>query len=147
MESKTLDLSQIEEILPQRYPFLLIDKVLDYKENDYLIAEKNITGNEWACEGGCCSLQYFPGVLIIEAAAQAAILLYHLTKVKNSQKPLYFLGKVETEFLRQVKIGDQISMKAQGGKMMATGGYTDISVKASRENVCDIRIFYSALKE
>ena len=142
MVARTLSIKEIESILPQRYPFLLIDKVLDYKENDYLVAVKNITGNEWALgEGG--EMGEFPQALLIEAAAQAAIVLYHVSKVKKGPRPQYFLGKVEAEFFSPVEVGDQLQIKASSGKMMQTGGYSDITIESENKKSCVIRIFYS----
>lgn len=142
MSQRALDIKAIEAILPQRYPFLLIDKVLDYKENDYLIAVKNVTGNEWACAEGN-ELRSFPEALLIEAAAQAAIVLYHVSRVKDNEKPQYFLGKVEGEFLSPVQIGEQMKTSVSSGKILSTGGYSDISIEADNAKKGMIRIFYS----
>jgi 3-hydroxyacyl-[acyl-carrier-protein] dehydratase len=141
MISKSLTIDQIEKILPQRYPFLLIDKVLDYKENDYLVAVKNITGNEWAC-GERGEAGEFPQVLLVEAAAQAAIVLYHVSKIKSEKRPQYFLGKVEAEFLYPFQIGDQLKIKVSSGRMLEMGGYSDISIDSQDKKNCMIRIFY-----
>ena len=115
-----LDYQQLKEILPHAYPFLLIDRVEEYKEGEHLVAIKNITSNEWCCCGnsshnntlsrqtsaqGYLSLNQendsliFPEVLLIEAAAQAALVLYHLSKVKPGERPRYILGSVNSEFL------------------------------------------------
>jgi len=141
--SRPLSLQEIESILPQRYPFLLIDKVLDYKENDYLVAVKNVTGNEWACCHDPLEPGLFPETLLVEAAAQAAILLYHVTRVKEAKPPEYFLGKIESEFLGQAAIGDQIKVNVSAGKMLKTGGYSDIEINSREEKISNIRIFYS----
>ena len=141
--SRPLSLQEIESILPQRYPFLLIDKVLDYKENDYLVAVKNVTGNEWACCHDPLEPGLFPETLLVEAAAQAAILLYHVTRVKEGLSPKYFLGKVESEFFHSAEVGDQLKVKVLAGKMMQAGGYSDIEINSREEKISNIRIFYS----
>src|SRR3989338_8135555 len=69
-----LNSSQIAAILHQSYPFLMIDRVVDFKKGESLTAIKNITGNEWVFEGQPCQTGVFPETLLIEAAAQAAIL-------------------------------------------------------------------------
>jgi len=147
MSPHSLNIKEIEEILPQRYPFLLIDKVLDYKENDYLIAVKNITGNEWALGGDGQESAHFPEALLVEIGAQAAIVLYHLTKIKHEMRPQYFLGKVEAEFFFPAEIGDQLNIKVLAGKIMKTGGYSDIQIDSQAEKICGIRIFYSTKTE
>jgi 3-hydroxyacyl-[acyl-carrier-protein] dehydratase len=143
MNNRPLSLREIESILPQRYPFLLIDRVLDYKENDYLVAVKNITGNEWALDKSAAGALKFPESLLIEVAAQAAILFYHLCKVKDKPRPQYFLGKVETEFFHSPEVGDQLKIKVLAGKMLQSGGYSDIEIESQTEKVSSIRIFYS----
>ncbi|MBI3616986.1 MAG: hypothetical protein HY210_02055 [Candidatus Omnitrophica bacterium] len=67
-----LNSNQIAQILPQAYPFLMIDRVADFREGESLTAIKNITGNEWVFEGQSCQTGAFPETLLIEAAAQAA---------------------------------------------------------------------------
>lgn len=64
-----LDTKQLQAILPHAYPFLLIDKVLDYKEGESLTAVKNITANEWPFTGDGEHTDIFPETLLIEAAA------------------------------------------------------------------------------
>lgn len=86
-----LDSYQIAKILPQSYPFLMIDRVVDFRKGESLTAIKNITGNEWLFEGQCRppaakespwgTTNAFPETLLIEAAAQAAILFYRLEKL------------------------------------------------------------------
>ncbi|MDP8265874.1 MAG: 3-hydroxyacyl-ACP dehydratase FabZ family protein [Candidatus Aceula meridiana] len=142
MEDKTLTFKEIQEILPQRYPFLLIDKVVDYKENESLVAVKNITGNEWAVNENDSGSAAFPETLVIEAAAQATLLLTSQLE-KGPSKNLYLIGKVEAEFISAVRIGDQLTLKVLPGKMLKTGGYADISVHASEDSVAKIKIFYS----
>jgi len=138
----SLTVKQIEEILPQRYPFLLIDKVLDYKENDFLTAVKNITGNEWALGDGQGQLGEFPQALLIEVAAQAAIVFHHVNRIKGKSKPQYFLGKVESEFFHPVQVGDQLNIKVLVGKILQSGGYSDIQIESQGKKVSGIRIFY-----
>ena len=76
-----LNSTQIAQILPQSYPFLMIDRVVDFKKGESLTAVKNITGNQWVFEGQPCQTGVFPETLLIEAAAQAAILFYRAEKL------------------------------------------------------------------
>lgn len=142
MSPRSLNIKEIEEILPQRYPFLLIDKVLDYKENDYLVAIKNVTGNEWGVVKNGSQASHWPETLLIEAGAQAAIVLYHVSRVKDKKPPQYFLGKVESDFFSPVGCGDQVMIKVKSGKMLNTGGYSDIEVKKNDTPLANFKIFY-----
>ncbi|GAL23693.1 3-hydroxyacyl-[acyl-carrier-protein] dehydratase [Vibrio variabilis] len=74
-DTKTMNITEIQELLPHRYPFLLIDRVTDYQEEKYLTAIKNVSVNEPQFTGHFPQLPVFPGVLILEAMAQATGLL------------------------------------------------------------------------
>ncbi len=106
----TLNSEEIKKHLPHRYPFLLIDKVLDYKVNDYLIGLKNVTANEPHFLGHFPEQDIMPGVLITEAMAQAAALLGGVSTVeKPSDDALYFLvGIDKVRFKKPVVPGDQL---------------------------------------
>lgn len=74
-DKKTMNITEIQSLLPHRYPFLLIDRVTDYEEGKYLIGLKNVSVNEPQFTGHFPQLPVFPGVLILEAMAQATGLL------------------------------------------------------------------------
>ncbi len=108
----TLDIQEIKEILPHRYPFLLVDKVLAYEPRDFLTAIKNVTYNEPCFQGHFPEMTIFPGVLIIEAMAQAAALLGFISM---DQKPrdgsvYYLVGVDKARFKKTVHPGDQIAI-------------------------------------
>src|SRR5436190_591770 len=130
-----LNYQQLKEILPHAYPFLLIDRVEAYKEGEHLVAFKNVTSNEWCVGKNSVKGDNFPEVLVIEAAAQAALVLYHLTKVKDGPRPRYVLGRANSEFFNQIQVGDQLTFKVTAGKMLATGGYSNIQVSRKEEKV------------
>ncbi|WP_348769563.1 3-hydroxyacyl-ACP dehydratase FabZ [Buchnera aphidicola] len=104
-----LDIKKILKILPHRYPFLLIDKILDFKTFHYLKALKNCTINEPFFQGHFPKEPIFPGVLLIEAMNQAAaILIYQSTGILNINKLYYFVGIEHARFKKNVIPGDQI---------------------------------------
>ncbi len=84
-EKKTMNISEIQELLPHRYPFLLIDRVIDFQEEKYLHAIKNVSVNEPQFTGHFPQLPVFPGVLILEAMAQATVYL-HLNHLVHQRK-------------------------------------------------------------
>ena len=139
-----LGLKEMQEILPQRYPFLLIDKVVDYEKDKSLIAIKNITGNEWTTKGSDQREGVFPEVLMVEAAAQAAIIFHSLNSGQKDN--IYFLGKIEVEFLDQANVGDQLIVKVLSGKSMGAGGYSSIEVFVGQKSISNIQIFYGVKK-
>ena len=112
---KTLDINQIKEYLPHRYPMLLVDRVLDWDAGKTITAIKNVTINEEFFNGHFPYKPVMPGVLMIEALAQTAALLAFLTL---GQKPddnavVYFLGIDGARFKRPVEPGDQIKMHVE----------------------------------
>ncbi|QCI20965.1 3-hydroxyacyl-ACP dehydratase FabZ [Buchnera aphidicola (Hyperomyzus lactucae)] len=107
--NNTLNIKKIFKILPHRYPFLLIDRVLNFKNFEFLNAIKNCTINEPYFQGHFVKEPIFPGVLIIEAMAQAAsILIYKSIGQLHINKLYYFVGIDSTRFKKTVIPGDQI---------------------------------------
>ncbi len=140
----TLDHRQLKEILPQTHPFLLIDLVEDYKEGECLTAIKNVTVNEWIFKGRGQPDAPFPETMLIEAAAQAALVLYHVSKVKPGQpRPRYFIGKCDAEFSGPVNYGTTLRLRVTAGKLLDTGGYADVEISADQTEVAKITLFFS----
>lgn len=112
---QTLYSDQIKNHLPHRYPFLLLDRVLEYEVRDHLIAIKNVSINEPFFLGHFPEKAIMPGVLIIEAMAQAAAMLGEVSMVeKPSENSLYFLvGVDQVRFKKPVVPGDQLLIDAR----------------------------------
>lgn len=109
--SQTLNITQIQNLLPHRYPFLLVDRVLDCQPGTSVTAIKNITINEPFFQGHFKGRPIMPGVLIIEAMAQAGGILYYLSSDDIEAGQLFYLVAVdEARFRRPVVPGDQLRM-------------------------------------
>jgi 3-hydroxyacyl-[acyl-carrier-protein] dehydratase len=107
----TLDINEIQRILPHRYPFLLIDRVIDLTRRERIVAIKNVTINEPYFQGHFPNLPIMPGVLIVEAIAQAGGALL-LTEVEDrDQKLMVFTGIERARFRRPVLPGDQLRIE------------------------------------
>jgi 3-hydroxyacyl-[acyl-carrier-protein] dehydratase len=113
-EAKTgLAIHDILKILPHRYPFLLIDRVLELKRKERIVAIKNVTINEPFFNGHFPGLPIMPGVLIVEAIAQAGGALL-LTEVEDrSDKIMVFTGIERARFRRPVSPGDQLRLEVE----------------------------------
>ena len=110
----TLDVQGIMERLPHRYPFLLIDKITACVPGESITAVKNVSINEPFFQGHFPDRAVMPGVLIIEAMAQAGGVLSHLTHPDMEPKPLYVLASVdEVRFRRTVGPGDQLEITVE----------------------------------
>lgn len=113
--STVLDINQIKEVLPHRYPFLLLDRVVEVEEAVSLRAIKNVTANEPFFEGHFEHKPVFPGVLMIECIAQAsAVLASLMLGARADSKNLYlFAGVDKARFKRIVEPGDQMDITAE----------------------------------
>ncbi len=110
-----MDIYEILEHLPHRFPFLLVDRVLDYKPGEYLVAVKNVSVNEPFFPGHFPQRPVFPGVLIMEALAQATGLLAFKTQGKkpDGTSLYYFAGIDNCRFKRPVQPGDQLILEVK----------------------------------
>lgn len=109
----TMDIHKVLSLLPHRYPFLLVDRVLDYRSDEYLTALKNVSFNEPFFTGHFPVRPVMPGVLIVEAMAQATGLLAMVSRPEEvGEKALYyFVGIDKARFKRPVEPGDQLIMR------------------------------------
>ncbi|OAI18447.1 beta-hydroxyacyl-ACP dehydratase [Methylomonas lenta] len=106
-----LDILQIQELLPHRYPFLLIDKVIECEPGVHLLGLKNVTFNEPFFQGHFPHLPVFPGVLIMEALAQATALLTSQTDTSLGNGVTYYLAGIDNaRFKKPVVPGDQLML-------------------------------------
>ena len=138
-----LDISKVMELLPHRYPFLLIDRVTDLEQGKSLSAIKNVSMNEPFFQGHFPGQPIMPGVLILEAMAQATGLLAFSSMGDGHQSKLYLLvGIDKSRFRGQVVPGDQlvlnISLKRniRGIGMYRCEALVDGEVVADAEMMC-----------
>jgi len=116
-----LDIKQILNLLPHRYPFLLVDRVLEMDlDKGYILAQKNVTFNEGFFQGHFPDAPIMPGVLILEALAQAGGILVHLKGQEN--KIAILLNVNQAKFRRPVKPGDVLLLRGQGLHFSSKGG-------------------------
>lgn len=140
-ELTTLDIKEIMEYLPHRYPFLLVDRVLDYKVKETLHAVKNISFNEPQFTGHFPNTPIFPGVMIIEALAQATGLLAFLTYGKPKENELYFLASIDqVRFRRPVVPGDVLHLEITYLRERRGMGKFECVAKVDGEVACEAMI-------
>lgn len=110
-DAMTLNATDIMRLLPHRFPFLLIDKIIDCVPGESITAIKNVSINEPFFQGHFPGNPVLPGVLVIEAMAQAGGVLSHITAGDVEPKPLYYLVGVDAaKFRRPVYAGDQLEV-------------------------------------
>ncbi|MGF1687993.1 3-hydroxyacyl-ACP dehydratase FabZ [Photobacterium japonica] len=113
-ENKTLNITEIQELLPHRYPFLMIDRVTHYEEGKTLTAIKNVSVNEPQFTGHFPKMPVFPGVMILEAMAQATGLLAFKTFGAPAENELYYFASIDNaKFRKPVVPGDQMIIEVE----------------------------------
>lgn len=137
-----MDVNEIRRYLPHRYPFLLVDRVVEMTRGESIVAYKNVTVNEPFFNGHFPDHPVMPGVLIIEAMAQAAGILGFKTMDKTPEDGsiYYFVGADNTRFKRPVVPGDRLQLEAK--ILTERRGIWKFEVKASVEGelVCSSTI-------
>lgn len=108
-----LDIREIMSIIPHRYPFLLIDRIIEFEEKKRIVGIKNVTINEPFFQGHFPGAPIMPGVLIIEAMAQTGgVLLLH-SMPDRDQKLIYFMGIQNAKFRKPVVPGDILTLQLE----------------------------------
>lgn len=108
----TLDINEIQTILPHRFPFLLVDRIIEIEEGKRIVGLKNVTQNEWFFQGHFPGQPIMPGVLILEALAQVGAVMV-LRSFKAEGCIALFAGLDEVKFRRKVVPGDQLRLEAE----------------------------------
>ena len=118
-----VDVTRIQELLPHRYPFLLVDRVLELEPNQRILAVKNVSINEPFFQGHFPGHPVMPGVLVLEALAQAGGLLTQLSAAAagavNGEEKLFYLVKIDNaRFSRMVVPGDRLMLEVKLKRMI-----------------------------
>lgn len=131
--SKSLDINEIISLIPHRYPFLLVDRIKEFKENDSIIGIKNVTINEPYFVGHFPSRPVMPGVLIIEALAQLSAVLVAKSMDNSEDKEVFFMSIEESKFRKVVEPGDTLvmhaSIKQSRGAVWKFDAYAEVEGK------------------
>ncbi len=109
-----MDIQEIMKMIPHRYPILLVDRLLDYKEGEYAVGLKNVSMNEPHFQGHFPGVPVMPGVLIIEAMAQTSAILVVKTLGEEAQgKIVYFMTIDDARFRKPVTPGDSLHIHVE----------------------------------
>ena len=141
-----LDFEDIKKLIPQRFPFIMLDKVLEIEPGKEAVAVKNISGNDIFFLGHFPDRAIMPGVAIIEAMAQTAIILFAAGK-EETTKNSYFLGSVKARFHHPVVPGDCLKIKAVNDKSLPNGAYVAAEAFVEDKKVSEAELVFAIKNE
>jgi len=140
-----MEIGDIQKILPHRYPFLLIDKVLELEEGKRCKALKNVTVNDYFFRGHFPGRPVMPGVLIVEAMAQTAGILI-LCRKENAGKLAYFMGIDNVRFRKTVVPGDQLILEVDVIKIRSKTGIASAKAYVDNKEVAEAELMFSLVE-
>lgn len=137
-----LDIQQIQEVIRHRYPFLLVDRVLELEEGKRAVAIKNLTINEEFFNGHFPNYPVMPGVLIVEALAQVSAIIM-LTKEGNQGRLGLLAGIDNCRFKKQVKPGDQLRLEVEITRLKGAIGKGRGIATVDGEIACETELIFA----
>jgi UDP-3-O-[3-hydroxymyristoyl] N-acetylglucosamine deacetylase / 3-hydroxyacyl-[acyl-carrier-protein] dehydratase len=140
-----LDINAIKKILPHRYPFLFIDKIVELETDRKAVGIKNVTINDYFFKGHFPNRPIMPGVLIIEAMAQIAGVLM-LSKPENAGKLAYFMSIDKVKFRKAVTPGDQLILEAEVVKIKSKTGQVHTKALVNDSVVSEADLMFTLVK-
>ena len=143
-----IDAIAIQKMLPHRYPFLLVDRVLEFESRKRILAIKNVTVNEPCFQGHFPERPVMPGVLVLEALAQAGGLLTQMSHEADATGKLFYLVKIDNaKFSRMVVPGDQLALHVTLKRTIRNMALYDAVAKVDGEQVACAEILCAEVQE
>ena len=144
---RVFNIEEIQKVLPQRFPILMIDRVVELETGKRVVALKNVTINESYFAGHFPAEPVMPGVMIIEAMAQAAIMLFYSPEAVNTGAgQSYYLVSVKVRFLKPVFPGDQLKITVTPVKAISAAAIVNAIAEVDNKEAAKGELSFS-LKE
>jgi len=145
---RPIDITQLQELIPHRYPFLLVDKVVELAvATKQIVCQKNVSYNEPYFQGHFPGRPIMPGVLIIEALAQAGGVMTQLTLGRDAQSKLFYMVKVENaRFNKLVVPGDVLMLHVQMKRLIRNMGWYYGEARVNGEVVASAEVMCAGAK-
>jgi beta-hydroxyacyl-ACP dehydratase FabZ len=140
-----LDFEEIKKLIPQRFPFIMIDRITELEPGKHAVAVKNVSGNDMVFLGHFPEKAVMPGALIIEAMAQTSIILFATGEKGGGRghKQLYFFGSVKARFLHPAVPGDQMKIRVESVKSLPTGAYVSGEAFVGDTKIAEAELVFS----
>ena len=136
-----IDVTRIQQLLPHRYPFLLVDRVVEFEAHKSIVALKNVSINEPFFQGHFSGHPVMPGVLVIEALAQAGGVLTQLSRGTVADNKLFYLVKIDNaRFSRMVVPGDVLELHVQIKRIIRTMTFYTCVARVGGEEVASAEV-------
>jgi 3-hydroxyacyl-[acyl-carrier-protein] dehydratase len=144
-----LSFEEIKNLIPQRFPFIMIDKIIELVPGKEAVAIKNISGNDIFFLGHFPEKAIMPGAAIIEAMAQTSIVLFASARKRDEGEkiPIYYFGSVKARFHHPVVPGDQLRIKVVNVKTLPTGAYVSGEAFVEDKKVSEAELVFSVKNE
>ncbi len=137
-----LNSNEIQGIIPHRYPFLLVDKIIQGEVGEWAVGIKNVSQNEYFFNGHFPDHHVMPGVLIIEALAQVGAVAI-LSLEENRGKIAFFAGIKSAKFKKEVLPGDQMVLECKLDRIRAGIGFGQAVARVEDEVVCSAELIFA----
>jgi 3-hydroxyacyl-[acyl-carrier-protein] dehydratase len=140
-----LDFEEIKKVIPQRFPFIMIDRIIELEPGKRAVAVKNVSGNDILFLGHFPEKAVFPGAAMIEAMAQTAIVLFASadSSGREGKNPIYYFGSVKARFLHTVVPGDRMTITAVNVKSLPGTAYVTAEAYVEDKKVSEADLVFS----
>jgi 3-hydroxyacyl-[acyl-carrier-protein] dehydratase len=140
-----ISFDEIARLIPHRYPFLFVDRVLELEAGKRIRCLKNVTGNEYFFPGHFADLSLMPGTIMIEALAQCGLLLFRAGTPRHDPDKVFLLGAAEARFLKPVTPGDQLLLDVVAEKVISTAAIVRGVALVGGEPVARAKLTFAAV--
>ena len=137
------NIQEVLSFLPHRYPFLMVDRILEYTPGERIVGLKNVTINEPFFQGHFPDMPIMPGVLMIEAMAQVGGCLVFEGMEERDEKLVFFMGIEKARFRKPVRPGDQLRIEMVVDRLKSRVGKLDGKIYVEDQIVCEAKIMFS----